>query len=82
MTLHIDGVNGCRKDQPPEFNSWTATTTSRPDEVYGCVKSTILVLLVVIEISPTAPSKFYNKRSHQLKMQEINKGVKQGRRPL
>uniref|UniRef100_A0A7C9ACR3 Uncharacterized protein n=1 Tax=Opuntia streptacantha TaxID=393608 RepID=A0A7C9ACR3_OPUST len=56
MTPHMPGVNGRRKAQGPEFNFFNGATTTRPDEAYGCVKSTILVLLVTIAISPTAAS--------------------------
>ena len=63
MTPHMPGVNGRRKAQGPEFNFLNGATTTRPDEAYGCVKSTILVLLVTIAISPTAASNFYKKKN-------------------
>jgi len=62
MTPHIPGVNGRRKAQAPEFFFLNGATTTRPDDAYGCVKSTILVLLVTMAISPTAASKFYKKK--------------------
>jgi hypothetical protein len=61
MTAHISGENGRRKAQAPEFNFLNGTTTTRPDEANGCVKSTIFVLLVVIVTSPTTASKIYKK---------------------
>lgn len=59
VTPHISRVNGLKNAKAPEFIFLTGATTTSPDSIYGCVKSAILVLLVVIAISPTAASKTY-----------------------
>ena len=56
VTPHIIGVNGLKNAQALEFNLLTLATTTSPDSTYGCVKSTILVRLVMIVMSPTAAS--------------------------
>lgn len=56
VTIHIWGVNGRKKAQAPVFIFLNGATTTSPDATYGCVKSTIFVLLVVMAISPTAAS--------------------------
>lgn len=53
---HILAVNGRKKAQALEFNFFTGATTTRPDSMYGCVKSAILVRFVMIAMSPIAPS--------------------------
>jgi hypothetical protein len=53
---HIFGVNGLKNAQALEFNFLTGATTTSPDSIYGCVKSTILVRLVMIAMSPIAAS--------------------------
>jgi len=58
VTIHIKGVNGCRKDHPPELIFLKGATTTSPDAAYGCVKSAILVRFVTMAMSPTAPSKY------------------------
>ena len=52
-------MNGLKNAQALEFNSITEATTTSPEPIYGCVKSTILVRLVVIAMSPIAASKTY-----------------------
>lgn len=69
VTHHIMGVKGLRKAQALELSFPTGATTTSPDSMYGCVKSTILVRLVVIVMSPTTASKSYmyihiNRFSH------------------
>ena len=59
MTSHIIGVNGLKNAQELELNFLTEATTTSPDSIYGCVKSTILVRSVVIAMSPIAASKTY-----------------------
>lgn len=60
VTAHIILLNGLRNAQGFEFNVvLTGATTTSPDSMYGCVKSAILVLLVVIAISPTTASYSY-----------------------
>lgn len=58
VTHHICTEKGFRKAQGLEDLSLTCATMTRPDSIYGCVKSTILVLFVTIDISPTAASKY------------------------
>lgn len=58
VTAHISIVNGFRNDQGLDLASLTGATTTSPDSINGCVKSTYLVLFVTIVISPTATSKF------------------------
>ena len=65
VTSHIIGVNGLKNAQALEFNSLTGATTTNPDPIYGCVKSTILVRLVVIAMSPIAASKTYIEEENQ-----------------
>lgn len=57
VTHHSFQVNGLKKAHALESDFLTGATTTSPDSIYGCVKSAILVLLVVIAISPTAASK-------------------------
>ena len=59
VTHHIVGVNGLRKAQALEFNFENGATTTSLDSIYGCVKSTCFVLLVVIVMSPTTASSSY-----------------------
>jgi hypothetical protein len=66
VTIHIKGVNGCRKDQPPELIFLKGATTTSPDAAYGCVKSTILVRFVTIAMSPIAPSRTCNAKLKEL----------------
>lgn len=56
---HIFGVNGRKKAQALEFNFLTGATITKPDSMYGCVKSAILVRFVIIAMSPIAASKTY-----------------------
>lgn len=53
---HISHVNGFRKAQALELLPRTRVTITSPDSVYGCVKSTILILFLTIAMSPTAAS--------------------------
>lgn len=62
VTHHIIGVKGLRKAQALEFDFLIGATTTSPDSIYGCVKSTIFALLVVIVTSPTTASKLYMTR--------------------
>lgn len=66
LTIHIFRLNGRRKAQAPEFFFFNGTTTTSPDEAYGCVKSTIFVRFVTIAMSPTAASKSYYKEMRDL----------------
>lgn len=66
VTIHIRGVNGRKKDQPPVFVFLKGATTTSPDAAYGWVKSTIFVLFVTMAMSPTAPSKSYIKKTKEL----------------
>lgn len=59
VTNHIIGVNGLRKAQALDFIFLIGATTTSPDSIYGCVKSTILVLFVVMVMSPTTASNSY-----------------------
>lgn len=59
---HISTVNGFKKAHAFDSLSFVATTIVRPDSMYGCVKSTILVRLVTMDMSPTAASKTYKKK--------------------
>ena len=61
ITHHIMGVKGRKNAQA--LDSWvlTGATTTRPDSIYGCVKSAFLVRSVVIETSPTMASNTYMK---------------------
>ena len=65
VTSHIIGVNGLKNAQALEFNSLTEATTTSPDAIYGCVKSTILVRLVVIAMSPIVASQTYIEEENQ-----------------
>jgi hypothetical protein len=56
VTHNIIGVNGLRK---LEFNFHTGATTTSPDSIYGCMKSTIFDQLGVIVMSPTTASSSY-----------------------
>lgn len=58
VTAHICHVNGMRNDHGFVLTSFIGATTTSPDSINGCVKSTILVLFVVIVKSPTAASYF------------------------
>lgn len=58
VTAHISTVNGFKKDHGLVLAPFTGATTTSPDSINGCVKSTNLVLFVTIVISPTATSKF------------------------
>lgn len=62
VTHHICQENGFRNAHGLDFFSFTAATTTSPDSIKGCVKSTIFVLLVTIVMSPTAASNFLIKR--------------------
>lgn len=62
VTHHISKVNGCKKAQALESCSLTAVSMTSPDSIKGCVKSTILVLSVLIAMSPTAASNSYKKK--------------------
>lgn len=59
VTPHISQLNGLRKAQAVDFTFLTGVTTTSPDSMYGWVKSTILVLLVTMVMSPTAASYFW-----------------------
>lgn len=61
MTIHMFLENGLKKAQVLDFNFLTGATTTSPDSIYGCVKSTILVLLVMIAMSPIAASYTYKR---------------------
>lgn len=63
VTIHMFLLNGFRKAQALEFEVLIGATTTSPDSIYGCVKSTILVRLVTIAISPIAASYTYKKRT-------------------
>ena len=56
VTHHIFGVSGHKNAHASESMVLTGATTTRPDSINGCVKSTILALLDVITISPTTAS--------------------------
>ena len=76
VTHHINGVNGLKNAQALEFNFQTGATTTSPDSIYGCVKSTIFVLSVVIVMSPTAASKSYIYVTSKPVNQELTKSIK------
>lgn len=61
VTIHMFLENGLKKAQVLDFNFLTGATTTSPDSIYGCVKSTILVLLVMIAMSPIAASYTYKR---------------------
>lgn len=63
VVIHISLVNGFRKAQALEFIFLTGATTTNPDSIYGCVKSAILVRLVIIAMSPIAASYTYVQKS-------------------
>ena len=71
VTHHINGVNGLKNAQALEFNFQTGATTTSPDSIYGCVKSTIFILFVVIVMSPTTASKSYTYVTSKLVNQEL-----------
>ena len=56
---HMPGVKGSMNAQELFASSaLTGTTITIPDSAYGCVKSTYLLRLDKIVISPTTPSNF------------------------
>lgn len=57
VMAHISILNGRRKAHPPVLSLLNGATTTSPDVTYGCVKSTVFVLLVTMAMSPTAASK-------------------------
>jgi hypothetical protein len=56
VTAHISRVKGLRKAQALEFLALTDDRITSPDSTYGCVKSTMRVRFVTMEMSPTAAS--------------------------
>lgn len=73
VTPHICQVNGIRNDHGLDFTSFTRASTTSPDSMKGCVKSTILVLFVVIVTSPTTASYFWKDRVNQLGRENLEK---------
>ena len=69
VTNHIIGVKGLKKAQALEFDFLMGATTTSPDSMYGCVKSTIFVLFVVIVMSPTTASKTYTYVGNEIPLQ-------------
>ena len=59
VTIHMAGENGCKKAQAPVFSFLSGATTTSPEAVYGRVKSTSLVRLVTMAMSPTTASNFW-----------------------
>lgn len=74
VTNHIHGVNGLRKAQALEYNFLIGATTTSPDSIYGCVKSTIFVLFVVMVMSPTTASNSYIQQNPSILLKTNYKG--------
>lgn len=71
VTAHIFAVNGLRKAQALECTFLTGATTTNPDSIYGCVKSAILVRLVMIAMSPIAASNAYMEQENRKSGEKI-----------
>lgn len=65
LTGHIFGENGLGKAQALDCTFLTGSTTTNPDSIYGCLKSAILVQLVMIAMSPIAASKVYMEQENK-----------------
>lgn len=72
ITPHNSTVNGLKIAQVPELSFFTGVTTTRPDSIYGWVKSTMLVRLVMMAMSPTAASYTYTVISVKTQKKALN----------